>query len=543
MAAEVARNHEFEWSALDNHHPSVPTARTYFTMCSYAGKLWTFGGFAQASGRFKDIRSYDPKTRVWKLESKEDKAYPHPVYLHTAVVYQGKMWVFGGSTESNPTDVYSFSFEARKWRNVTARMKLPTVPPPRFGHAATICGTRMIVAGGCKQGNQFHSDAWAFDLEQHRWSQLPNLPWAMAYHSLFEHQGRVFLVGGSNGQRFLDNIYRLDEDQREWTVQPCTGAVPSARCGVGLVNSGSHLYVCQGFTANGHTDDLYRLDLNTWVWERLHARNPPVCRAYLQAAIVGDELYIFGGFDGQSCVADFRSLKLPQPNIAEVLLSQDLSADQKLGKMLELVTGNPQHVGAISREQLMQLLLNFQARLPEQLQAAAGGGGGGGGEDAQYPFDLAIVPQAAEFGFERDVVIATMEQLHKEGQDPTNMNILIERLLTSPAQPSPRQQQQPPQIVVQRDPELEREVVALRQQVQTVEEDRQRLQQRFEVVQEERDEQRKCKLCLDRIMDSILLPCKHLALCHTCCSDITKRKQDCPICRKPVQRHMRVYWG
>ncbi len=58
----------FHWDLLSSDPPAstptddptrMPPSRTYFSMVAYAGKLWMFGGFGDARGRFNDIRTYD----------------------------------------------------------------------------------------------------------------------------------------------------------------------------------------------------------------------------------------------------------------------------------------------------------------------------------------------------------------------------------------------------------------------------------------------------------------------------------------------------
>src|SRR5690348_9809352 len=70
--------------------------------------------------------------------------------------------------------------------------------------------------------------------------------------------------------------------------------------------------VCSGgYTERGHTNELYRLNMHTRVWTLLPTTNKPLPRAYLQAAVVGDQCSIFGGYDGKTCISDFRCITLP----------------------------------------------------------------------------------------------------------------------------------------------------------------------------------------------------------------------------------------
>ena len=43
-----------------------------------------------------------------------------------------------------------------------------------------------------------------------------------------------------------------------------------------------------------------------------------------------------------------------------------------------------------------------------------------------------------------------------------------------------------------------------------------------------------CVICLDSSTSEIFLPCGHLCTCKSCCFEITKRSNKCPLCRRQV---------
>ena len=48
-----------------------------------------------------------------------------------------------------------------------------------------------------------------------------------------------------------------------------------------------------------------------------------------------------------------------------------------------------------------------------------------------------------------------------------------------------------------------------------------------------------CKICMDRPIEVLLLPCKHLVCCQVCGA----LSSTCPVCRGPVRENIRVYMG
>ncbi|KAA3671691.1 E3 ubiquitin-protein ligase RNF34, partial [Paragonimus westermani] len=50
---------------------------------------------------------------------------------------------------------------------------------------------------------------------------------------------------------------------------------------------------------------------------------------------------------------------------------------------------------------------------------------------------------------------------------------------------------------------------------------------------------RTCCVCLNAVPDCALDPCGHVAMCYKCAVELT----DCPLCRRHVQRVLRIYFA
>ena len=58
------------------------------------------------------------------------------------------------------------------------------------------------------------------------------------------------------------------------------------------------------------------------------------------------------------------------------------------------------------------------------------------------------------------------------------------------------------------------------------------------------DERHLCIVCLDNDRTTVLLPCRHLCLCHDCAVTLQRndhRHRTCPLCRKQIQEILNVY--
>ena len=92
------------------------------------------------------------------------------------------------------------------------------MPVRRFAHAATFCGSEIVVVGGISDLSldmQLRSvpigeeDCYAFNVYESTWRQLPDVPIGKLYPTLITINSRyVFQIGGFDDYDF--DIYRLD---------------------------------------------------------------------------------------------------------------------------------------------------------------------------------------------------------------------------------------------------------------------------------------------------------------------------------------------
>ncbi len=55
------------------------------------------------------------------------------------------------------------------------------------------------------------------------------------------------------------------------------------------------------------------------------------------------------------------------------------------------------------------------------------------------------------------------------------------------------------------------------------------------------DDSRLCCICLDEVKCVVLMPCKHLCVCDSCCGPRSGTLRSCPICRERVEHHFKVF--
>lgn len=549
------------WTTIEVS-PAAPAARTYASLISYGPSLYLFGGYGESKGRFNDVFEYNTISRTWRLVPFNGEA-PKPVYLHSAVQHNNNMIVFGGNNGKESNDLFSYDLLTATWSRAPAAggsMFQPALfPAPRYGHASCVYGNgQLLIVGGCRSNNTYFKDAYSMDLQSRKWRKLEDLPLDLAYHSLLTWQDRAYLFGGYNGKSYVQHIYVLDSMTGKWNVVAASGQVPPPMCGAATIIKGNDLFVFGGYTEGGHTNELYRFNMQTRVWTLMNTVNKPLARAYLQAAVVGDVCSIFGGYDGHSCISDFRCINLPMPagstipqslpqggSMAAPPLSSSSSGhnpfassdlfqlplSSQVDTLLQTYSYNNE---SINRQQLQNLLTQLGQVMRDQSFRQYNGGGsannnaaasGAANGSSSYPFNTSCLSSVTDLGFPRDRVLVVMARMHSAGQSTTNTNLVVDMCIKDAAE----EDKKPPA----QSPGFDRQASTEKAQ----------LKQKVADLQELQENERTCKVCCDETINSALLQCGHLVVCTTCADALISKGKPCPICQKKINGKLKIYWS
>lgn len=168
--------------------------------------------------------------------------------LHSSVVYDGKIWVIGGRSEIDypfPTGSYEckndvwYSLDGENWTSAT----LSAPWPPRWGHSSVVYDGKMWVIGGSDVDNSFFSDIYYNDVwcssDGENWTSVTlSAPWQPRYgHTSVVYDGKMWVIGGayfedfpSGGILYQDVWYT--SDGVNWTSATLSAAC-TATAGVG----------------------------------------------------------------------------------------------------------------------------------------------------------------------------------------------------------------------------------------------------------------------------------------------------------------------
>ncbi|TKY84856.1 hypothetical protein EX895_005936 [Sporisorium graminicola] len=272
--------------------------------------LWLFGG-CDNRGCFRDLWCFDTETMCWS-KPKVTGDIPPARRAHSATMVNKRLFVFaGGDGPHYFNDLYIFDTVSLRWSKPEVG---GTAPSPRRAHTCNYYEGQLIVFGG-GNGVGALNDVHTLDvndLSRLEWRELEcsgKVPIGRGYHTSNLVDGKLIVIGGSDGHMSFNDIHILRLDTRTW-YQVKTDEIHN-RLGHTATQVGSYLFIFGGHDSKTYTSELLTLNLVNLQWEpRKVCGQKPLGRGYHQAWLRDSRLFVHGGFDGQDIFDDLHFLDL-----------------------------------------------------------------------------------------------------------------------------------------------------------------------------------------------------------------------------------------
>ncbi|MBN1933141.1 MAG: hypothetical protein JW934_00675 [Anaerolineae bacterium] len=179
---------------------------------------------------------------------------------------------------------------------------LPSLPEARSGLAVVFYNDRLYAMGGetlGEQGTVVSDQVETYDLRSPAWISGPALPVAVADVSGAALRGRLFVPGGRLADGEIgDRLQIFSPDDNAWTLgRP----LPRALSAYALATYAGDLYLFGGWDGQSVITSVYRYDPQQDMWEPLASMPTP--RAFFAAGTIGEHIYVVGGYDGKGELA------------------------------------------------------------------------------------------------------------------------------------------------------------------------------------------------------------------------------------------------
>ena len=149
-------------------------------------------------------------------------------------------------------------------------------------HRQVLLDGSVYITGGFGGGNR------TLMLGTEGWEELASMNQARAYHACIEHQGKLWVIGGEDGDPYLDSVEIFDPATEVCQPGP---SLPVTITSVQAVSWGGSIWVLGGFTGYPTSNDkVFRLGEAGQTWEDTGIIVPGGFRDVFPAQIVNMEL-------------------------------------------------------------------------------------------------------------------------------------------------------------------------------------------------------------------------------------------------------------
>ncbi|CDO94773.1 unnamed protein product [Kluyveromyces dobzhanskii CBS 2104] len=250
------------------------------------------------------------------------KQSPFPRYRHVASAYateQGELFVIGGLHDQS---VYGDTWIIKSLENATSfdSFTVPiadATPPPRVGHASTLCGNAFVIFGGdthkVNEAGLMDDDIYLFNINSHKWTipspQGPR-PLGRYGHKISivaanQMKTKLYVFGGQFDDTYFNDLAVFDlssfrRPDSHWEfIKPAT-FIPPPLTNHTMISFDHKLWVFGGDTPQGLTNELFIFDpaVNDWSVAQTTGTIPPPLQEHA-TVIYRDLMCVFGGKDSQ----------------------------------------------------------------------------------------------------------------------------------------------------------------------------------------------------------------------------------------------------
>jgi hypothetical protein len=153
-----------QWSHPEMQGDLPPPCRAH--SATLVGRKIVIIGGGEGAQYYNSVHVFDIPTRRWSRPTFTSTEVPPPRRAHTTVLYQSKIWVFGGGNGLQAlNDVWTLdvsgSLDRMRWDQVAILGRKR--PSPRGYHTANLVQNVMIVVGG-SDGRECFQDVWCLNL-------------------------------------------------------------------------------------------------------------------------------------------------------------------------------------------------------------------------------------------------------------------------------------------------------------------------------------------------------------------------------------------
>ncbi|XP_050538123.1 uncharacterized protein LOC126903731 isoform X2 [Daktulosphaira vitifoliae] len=263
---------------------SIPPTRSKHSAAVHGNHIYVVGG-RNGNWPLKDIWRYDLVQNAWEQLHPTGDTLQN-LQEHTAVVYQDKVYIFGGEvsfSSASESPLWSYSIKDNQWNKVKCASGT-NVPKGRRGHTALVYRNSMIIYGGYRDLKGSSGEMWAFHFDSQTWhllSQGKTTPPARHKHSAIIYGDVMWVYGGMTDLQERSDLWKFDFVRKKWSIVK-SKVNPGPLQGHSTCKVMGSMVIFGGKKGGQISNDLWKFYFASETWEKIqnmYPQPPPICEA------------------------------------------------------------------------------------------------------------------------------------------------------------------------------------------------------------------------------------------------------------------------
>jgi DNA-binding CsgD family transcriptional regulator len=273
----------------------IPTPRHSFAAVVHDNFIYLIGG--RSGQEVVGINErYDTDTDTWTTAAIK----PTHVYEVGAVVIGGEIYLPGGRLRSgevtNVLEIYNP--RSNHWRTG------PPMPNALSAYSFVAFEGSLYIFGGW-DGERFVDDVYEFDPRSDSWKSKKSMSVPRGYANSVVSREYIYVFGGYDGRKVLDlnEIYQPSIDNGQADPWQSAVPMPEARYGMGATSLADLIYAVGGQGKEGASHGMLQYSPETGQWFTVVGGNTPSW-SHLELVSLTTKLYALGGQDNSYSLRD-----------------------------------------------------------------------------------------------------------------------------------------------------------------------------------------------------------------------------------------------
>ena len=258
------------------------------------GKIYAVGGTNDQAG-LSTVEAYDPVADKWTVKA----PMPTPRLRHAVCVVNGKIYAIGGTPHNQGNDVLAAVEEYDPATDTwTKKSDMPTA---RHLLSLSVVDGKIYAIGGSKGSIGCCSldtgPVEVYDPGTNTWVKKPNMPAPRGGHAAGVVRGKIYLVGGGGGGKYVSAVSEYDPATGTWEEK---ADIPTKRSVLAASVVNNKIYAIGGAGPNWAAGEIFSIveeyDPKTDTWTK--KTDMPTLGTDVSSGVVNGRIYVIGGWLG-----------------------------------------------------------------------------------------------------------------------------------------------------------------------------------------------------------------------------------------------------